>query len=111
MSELSWGRRFLILQELWILGRMGRLIALFLPSVGPYTFSICDTSNFSDYIRGGIVSQVKVPKKISFVSVSVGTVAMWGSSRHSRVLHSSLLVLMTSPSPATEILGGLTGRT
>uniref|UniRef100_A0A9L0JSD6 Ubiquitin-like modifier-activating enzyme 1 n=1 Tax=Equus asinus TaxID=9793 RepID=A0A9L0JSD6_EQUAS len=37
--------------------------------LGPYTFSICDTSSFSDYIRGGIVSQVKVPKKISFVSV------------------------------------------
>ncbi|MBO8619789.1 hypothetical protein INO80_14155, partial [Staphylococcus aureus] len=36
--------------------------------LGPYTFSICDTSNFSDYIRGGIVSQVKVPKKISFKS-------------------------------------------
>ncbi|NP_001080185.1 ubiquitin-activating enzyme E1 [Xenopus laevis] len=34
--------------------------------LGPYTFSICDTSSFSDYIRGGIVSQVKMPKKISF---------------------------------------------
>lgn len=37
--------------------------------LGPYTFSICDTSHFSDYIRGGIVSQVKVPKKISFKSL------------------------------------------
>lgn len=36
--------------------------------LGPYTFSICDTSGFTDYIRGGIVSQVKMPKKISFVS-------------------------------------------
>ncbi|KAM4798221.1 ubiquitin-like modifier-activating enzyme 1 isoform X3 [Urocitellus parryii] len=35
--------------------------------LGPYTFSICDTSSFSDYIRGGIVHQVKVSKKISFV--------------------------------------------
>ncbi|XP_075691127.1 ubiquitin-like modifier-activating enzyme 1 isoform X1 [Rhinoderma darwinii] len=34
--------------------------------LGPYTFSICDTTKFSDYIRGGIVSQVKMPKKISF---------------------------------------------
>ncbi|KAM6141160.1 ubiquitin-like modifier-activating enzyme 1 [Erethizon dorsatum] len=34
--------------------------------LGPYTFSICDTSSFSDYICGGIVSQVKVSKKISF---------------------------------------------
>lgn len=47
--------------------------------LGPYTFSICDTSNFSDYIRGGIVSQVKVPKKISFVSVRGGGLwGMWG---------------------------------
>lgn len=38
--------------------------------LGPYTFSICDTSGFTDYIRGGIVSQVKMPKKISFKSVS-----------------------------------------
>lgn len=36
---------------------------------GPYTFSIGDTSSFSDYVRGGIVTQVKMPKKISFVSV------------------------------------------
>uniref|UniRef100_A0A667WQ22 E1 ubiquitin-activating enzyme n=1 Tax=Myripristis murdjan TaxID=586833 RepID=A0A667WQ22_9TELE len=37
-------------------------------ALGPYTFSICDTTGFSDYVRGGIVSQVKMPKKISFVS-------------------------------------------
>uniref|UniRef100_A0A7N6B0G1 E1 ubiquitin-activating enzyme n=1 Tax=Anabas testudineus TaxID=64144 RepID=A0A7N6B0G1_ANATE len=30
--------------------------------------SICDTAGFTDYVRGGIVSQVKMPKKISFVS-------------------------------------------
>lgn len=37
--------------------------------LGPYTFSIGDTSNFSEYIRGGIVKQVKMPKKISFQSL------------------------------------------
>uniref|UniRef100_A0A8C4HJW0 E1 ubiquitin-activating enzyme n=1 Tax=Dicentrarchus labrax TaxID=13489 RepID=A0A8C4HJW0_DICLA len=36
--------------------------------LGPYTFSICDTAGFTDYVRGGIVSQVKMPKKIAFVS-------------------------------------------
>uniref|UniRef100_A0A4W4EUC5 E1 ubiquitin-activating enzyme n=1 Tax=Electrophorus electricus TaxID=8005 RepID=A0A4W4EUC5_ELEEL len=36
--------------------------------LGPYTFSICDTSSFSDYVRGGIVTQVKMPKKVAFVS-------------------------------------------
>lgn len=56
-------------------GRMGNLTTSQSP-LGPYTFSICDTSHFSDYIRGGIVSQVKVPKKISFVSM--GYSGLWG---------------------------------
>ncbi|XP_047533623.1 ubiquitin-like modifier-activating enzyme 1 [Vanessa atalanta] len=34
--------------------------------LGPYTFSIGDTTNFSKYIRGGIVTQVKMPKKLNF---------------------------------------------
>ncbi|XP_034028416.1 ubiquitin-like modifier-activating enzyme 1 [Thalassophryne amazonica] len=38
--------------------------------LGPYTFSICDTTSFSDYIRGGIVTQVRMPAKVSFKSIS-----------------------------------------
>uniref|UniRef100_A0A665UML6 E1 ubiquitin-activating enzyme n=1 Tax=Echeneis naucrates TaxID=173247 RepID=A0A665UML6_ECHNA len=38
--------------------------------LGPYTFSICDTAGFTDYVRGGIVSQVKMAKKITFKSLS-----------------------------------------
>ncbi|XP_041979038.1 ubiquitin-like modifier-activating enzyme 1 [Aricia agestis] len=34
--------------------------------LGPYTFSIGDTTNFSKYIRGGLVTQVKMPKKLNF---------------------------------------------
>lgn len=34
--------------------------------LGPYTFSIGDTTNFSKYIRGGIVTQVKMPKTLAF---------------------------------------------
>lgn len=34
--------------------------------LGPYTFSIGDTTGFSKYVRGGIVTQVKMPKKIAF---------------------------------------------
>lgn len=34
--------------------------------LGPYTFSIGDTSNFGTYIRGGIVTQVKMPRTVSF---------------------------------------------
>lgn len=37
--------------------------------LGPYTFSIGDTTNYSDYICGGIVTQVKMPKVISFKSL------------------------------------------
>ena len=36
--------------------------------LGPYTFSIGDTRGLSEYLRGGITTQVKMPKKISFVS-------------------------------------------
>ncbi len=37
--------------------------------LGPYTFSVGDTSGMSDYVRGGIVKEVKMPKKVSFVSM------------------------------------------
>ncbi|CAH3177011.1 unnamed protein product, partial [Porites evermanni] len=36
--------------------------------LGPYTFSIGDTSAYSEYVRGGIVSQVKMPKVVKFKS-------------------------------------------
>jgi hypothetical protein len=42
-----------------------------LTCVGPYTFSIGDTSNLSDYVSGGIFTQVKMPKKIEFVSLPI----------------------------------------
>lgn len=38
--------------------------------LGPYTFSIGDTSKYSDYVRGGIVTQVKMPKIINFKPLS-----------------------------------------
>lgn len=37
--------------------------------LGPYTFSIGDTSGFSAYSKGGIVTKVKMPKKIQFKSI------------------------------------------
>ncbi|XP_067003227.2 ubiquitin-like modifier-activating enzyme 1 [Anabrus simplex] len=37
--------------------------------LGPYTFSIGDTSEYSEYLCGGIVTQVKMPKVISFKSL------------------------------------------
>lgn len=37
--------------------------------LGPYTFSIGDTSKFSPYIRGGNAIQVKMPKTVSFKSI------------------------------------------
>lgn len=38
--------------------------------LGPYTFSIGDTTKFSKYVRGGIVTQVKMPKKLEFKPLS-----------------------------------------
>lgn len=37
--------------------------------LGPYTFSIGDTSSFTNYVRGGIVTQVKMPKTVHFKSL------------------------------------------
>lgn len=37
--------------------------------LGPYTFCIGDTTSYSDYIKGGIVTQVKMPKKLNFKSL------------------------------------------
>lgn len=34
--------------------------------LGPYTFSIGDTTGFGKYLRGGIATQVKMPKQITF---------------------------------------------
>jgi len=34
--------------------------------LGPYTFSIGDTSGLSDYVRGGVATQVKTPKTLKF---------------------------------------------
>ncbi|XP_072747633.1 ubiquitin-like modifier-activating enzyme 1 [Anoplolepis gracilipes] len=39
--------------------------------LGPYTFSIGETSRFSEYVRGGIVTQVKMPKTLSFAPLEV----------------------------------------
>jgi len=36
--------------------------------LGPYTFSIGDTSSYGKYGGGGIFTQVKMPKKVDFVS-------------------------------------------
>lgn len=38
--------------------------------LGPYTFSIGNTLSFSNYVRGGIATQVKMPKTIQFKSFS-----------------------------------------
>ncbi len=34
--------------------------------LSPFTFSIEDTSKFSDYISGGIIEQVKIPKPVFY---------------------------------------------
>ncbi|XP_078399311.1 ubiquitin-like modifier-activating enzyme 1 [Cetorhinus maximus] len=33
---------------------------------GPYSFSICDTSHFGDYEKGGMVTEAKMPQKLMF---------------------------------------------
>ena len=40
------------------------------PRIGPYTFSIGDVSGLGEYQRGGLFTQVKVPKTIDFEPLS-----------------------------------------
>ncbi|KAF9980991.1 SPS-sensor component ptr3 [Mortierella antarctica] len=37
--------------------------------LGPYTFSIGDTSDLGAYVRGGLFQQVKMPKQVDFLSL------------------------------------------
>lgn len=39
--------------------------------LGPYTFSIGNTNDFTEYLRGGTVTQVKMPAILSFKSLEV----------------------------------------
>jgi ubiquitin-activating enzyme E1 len=40
---------------------------------GPYTFEIGDTTKFGKYVRGGLFTQVKMPKILHFVSKRTAT--------------------------------------
>jgi len=35
-----------------------------------YSFTICDTSNFYEYVKGGVATEVKQPEILNFVSVT-----------------------------------------
>lgn len=37
--------------------------------LGPYTFSIGDTSDFGIYVRGGVATQIKMPIQLKFKSL------------------------------------------
>ena len=52
---------------------------------GPYTFSIGDTSGLSEYKTGGIFTQVKMPKILAFVSISVYRVQKYLISQHAEI--------------------------
>jgi ubiquitin-activating enzyme E1 len=41
---------------------------------GPYTFTIGDTTSFSNYTSGGIYTQVKMPKLVAFVNIDLPTI-------------------------------------
>uniref|UniRef100_A0A8C3F3V9 E1 ubiquitin-activating enzyme n=1 Tax=Chrysemys picta bellii TaxID=8478 RepID=A0A8C3F3V9_CHRPI len=88
--------------------------------LGPYTFSIGDTSSFSEYVRGGIVSQVKMPQKISFKPLSVAlaepdfVVTDFGKFEHPAQLHLAFQALhdfqrqhQRLPRPRSEVGPGL----
>lgn len=61
--------------------------------LGPYTFSIGNTSNYGTYVRGGIVTQVKMPQTLSFKSLEVAkkepafVITDYGKFDHAPNLH------------------------
>ncbi|NXN91286.1 UBA1 enzyme, partial [Rhinopomastus cyanomelas] len=61
--------------------------------LGPYTFSIGDTSGYGAYVRGGIVTQVKMPKHIRFKRLREAlqepqlVVTDWGKAERPLQLH------------------------
>lgn len=67
--------------------------------LGPYTFGIGETSTYSEYIRGGIVTQVKMPKTISFKPLEVAdkefecVMSDFGKFDHPETLHAAFKAL------------------
>uniref|UniRef100_A0A8C1W089 E1 ubiquitin-activating enzyme n=1 Tax=Cyprinus carpio TaxID=7962 RepID=A0A8C1W089_CYPCA len=57
---------------------------------GSYSFSICDTSNFSEYVKGGVVTEVKQSEILNFVTIrDPGLVEMtdYGKTQRHLSLH------------------------
>lgn len=67
--------------------------------LGPYTFTIGDTSNYGTYIRGGIVTQVKMPTTLSFKSLEAArkdpeyVITDFGKFDHAPNLHAAFQAL------------------
>uniref|UniRef100_A0A0C9RUB8 E1 ubiquitin-activating enzyme n=1 Tax=Fopius arisanus TaxID=64838 RepID=A0A0C9RUB8_9HYME len=67
--------------------------------LGPYTFAIGDTSAFSEYQRGGIVTQVKMPRTLFFKSFEESLkspeflITDFGKFDHPEQLHLAFLTL------------------
>lgn len=56
---------------------------------GPYTFTIGNTSGLGRYISGGLFTQVKMPKVLTFVSVTHSTVVLFGVNPNATIEKSS----------------------
>lgn len=68
-------------------------------SLGPYTFSIGDTSQYGVYTSGGIATQVKMPKTVSFKTLAVAEqqpeflITDFAKLDHSGTLHTCFTAL------------------
>lgn len=54
--------------------------------LGPFTFSIGDTRRFGNYTRGGIATQAKMPKRLSFVRAVAAYANRWRSCARASAL-------------------------
>uniref|UniRef100_A0A671SQR4 E1 ubiquitin-activating enzyme n=1 Tax=Sinocyclocheilus anshuiensis TaxID=1608454 RepID=A0A671SQR4_9TELE len=52
-----------------------------------YSFSICDTSNFSEYVKGGVATEVKQTEILSFVNPELVEMTDYGKTQRHLSLH------------------------
>lgn len=58
---------FVRFREVEGMTELNQLDAVQVKVINPTTFSICDTSAFQAYSKGGIIEEVKMPQTFNFV--------------------------------------------
>ncbi|XP_065295420.1 ubiquitin-like modifier-activating enzyme 1 [Dermacentor albipictus] len=66
---------FVVFSEVNGMTEINECLPMRVKVLGPYTFSVGDTTRFNDYGHGGVATQIKMPKDIEFKSLEDSLVA------------------------------------